>query len=194
MLFLFKSKETWSDWNLCTRCIILVCTLVAAMHKCTSKQLVASTQSYCLDSSGTGDSNILVRWWIWMRVTIWISPCTSLISSSISLSFNYRYTRFYVFPFVVWYSSIYESKDWLLQMERTLFPGSAQAMKLIFHGFLIVNVALNLVAFRRLLFHPHLHSVTSKARTQASAREQWRTCVLMICGRLENIFMQLPTV
>jgi hypothetical protein len=103
-------------------------------------------------------------WWHQPKVIFWIHR--GLVIPI------FLYTRFYVFPFVVWYSSIYESKDWLLQMERTLFPGSAQAMKLIFHGFLIVNVALNLVAFRRLLFHPHLHSVTSKARTQASAREQ----------------------
>ena len=73
-----------------------------------------------------------------------------------------RYTRFYVFPFVVWHSAIFESHDWLQQMERTLFSGSAQAMKMIFHGFMLVNLILNLISFQRLLFHPHLRSVTAR--------------------------------
>lgn len=71
----------------------------------------------------------------------------------------------------MYYSAIFESKDWLLQMERTLFPGAAQGMKMIFHAYLLVSVLLNLVAFRRLLFHPHLHSVTSKGNLAGSSSE-----------------------
>ena len=79
-----------------------------------------------------------------------------------------RYTRFYVFPFVVWYSAIYESNDWLQQMERTLFPGSAKAMKMVFHAFMAVNLVLNLISFKRLLFHPHMISVMNKSRSTVS--------------------------
>ena len=87
------------------------------------------------------------------------------------LLYSYRYTRFYVFPFVVWYSAIFESRDWLRQMERTLVPGSANVMKMVCHSFLLVNLMFNLVLFRRLLFHPHLHSVLCKREERDVPRQ-----------------------
>ena len=69
------------------------------------------------------------------------------------------YCRFYVWPFVVWRSAMFESKEWLQQMESTLFPGIYRAMLYVFTGLVIILLGLNLVLFRRLVNHPHLQRV-----------------------------------
>jgi TLC domain len=69
------------------------------------------------------------------------------------------YCRFYVWPFVVWRSAMFESKEWLQQMESTLFPGIYRAMLYVFTGLVIILLGLNLVLFRRLVHHPHLQRV-----------------------------------
>mmetsp|Transcript_19785 Transcript_19785/g.49219 ORF Transcript_19785/g.49219 Transcript_19785/m.49219 type:complete len:649 (+) Transcript_19785:132-2078(+) len=68
----------------------------------------------------------------------------------------YCYARFYVFPFVVGYSAMEESQDWLQQLENMLMPGTAKFI----HGFFVIAFLLfllmNIVYFWRLLNHPHM--------------------------------------
>lgn len=69
------------------------------------------------------------------------------------------YCRFYVWPFVVWRSAMFESKDWLQQMESTMFPGIYRAMMWVFTGLTVILLILNIILFRRLINHPHLERV-----------------------------------
>jgi len=66
------------------------------------------------------------------------------------------YARFYVFPFVVGYSAMEESQDWLQQLENMLMPGTAKFI----HGFFVIAfllfMGMNIVYFWRLLNHPHV--------------------------------------
>jgi len=68
----------------------------------------------------------------------------------------YCYARFYVFPFVVGYSAMEESQDWLQQLENMLMPRTAKFI----HGFFVIAFLLfllmNIVYFWRLLNHPHV--------------------------------------
>ena len=68
----------------------------------------------------------------------------------------YCYARFYVFPFVVGYSAMEESQDWVQQLENMLIPGTAKFI----HGFFVIAFLLfllmNLVYFWRLLNHPNV--------------------------------------
>lgn len=76
----------------------------------------------------------------------------------------FMYCRFYVWPFVVWRSAWLESKDWLTQMESTLFPGIYDAMIYLFTGLTVILLGLNLVLFKRLVNHPHLQRVYNKKK------------------------------
>jgi TLC domain len=75
------------------------------------------------------------------------------------------YARFYVFPFVIAFSALEESQDWLRQLENMLIPGTAQYI----HGFFVVAfllfLVMNMVYFLRLLHHPH---VTERAARRES--------------------------
>uniref|UniRef100_A0A7S4AFR4 TLC domain-containing protein n=1 Tax=Pseudo-nitzschia australis TaxID=44445 RepID=A0A7S4AFR4_9STRA len=75
---------------------------------------------------------------------------------------TFCYARFYVFTFVVSYSALEESKDWLQQLENMLIPGTA----VFIHGFFVVAMVLyvlmNLVYFWRLLNHPHVIDAMEK--------------------------------
>lgn len=66
------------------------------------------------------------------------------------------YARFFVFPFVIAFSALEESQDWLRQLENMLIPGTAQYI----HGFFVVAfllfLVMNMVYFLRLLNHPHV--------------------------------------
>jgi hypothetical protein len=66
------------------------------------------------------------------------------------------YARFYVFPFVVGYSALEESQDWLRQLENMMVPGTAHYI----HGFFVIAFLLfllmNFVYFWRLLIHPNV--------------------------------------
>jgi hypothetical protein len=74
------------------------------------------------------------------------------------------YTRFYIFPFVIGYSSLEESQDWLQQLENMLVPGVARYI----HGFFVVVFCLilmiNLVYFRRLVNHPHINQTLQRLK------------------------------
>lgn len=65
------------------------------------------------------------------------------------------YCRFFIIPFVVQYSALFESELWLRQIEQAVFlPGCAMLLYLFFNGMLFLVFALNFVYLRRLLFHP----------------------------------------
>ena len=69
---------------------------------------------------------------------------------------TFCYSRFYVFPFVIGYSALEESQDWLRQLENMLVPGVAKYI----HGMFVVSFCLlmimNFVYFRRLINHSHV--------------------------------------
>ncbi len=71
----------------------------------------------------------------------------------------FLYCRFFVLPFVVWYSAAFESNEWLEQIEKVFSPGWSERLYVVFNGLLCLIFALNLVLFRRLLFHPHLQKI-----------------------------------
>jgi len=74
------------------------------------------------------------------------------------------YARFYVFPFVVAYSALEESQDWLRQLENMLIPGTAHYI----HGFFVVAFLLfllmNFIYFWRLLHHPHVMEALTRQK------------------------------
>mmetsp|Transcript_7963 Transcript_7963/g.16267 ORF Transcript_7963/g.16267 Transcript_7963/m.16267 type:complete len:723 (+) Transcript_7963:274-2442(+) len=75
---------------------------------------------------------------------------------------TFVYCRFYVLPFVVWYSAAFESQEWLEQIEKVFTPGWGERIYTIFNGLLFLIFALNLILFRRLLFHPHLKQIVKQ--------------------------------
>jgi len=66
------------------------------------------------------------------------------------------YCRFYIFPFVIGYSALEESQDWLRQLENMSVPGTARYI----HGIFVVSFCLlmvmTMVYARRLFYHPHV--------------------------------------
>jgi hypothetical protein len=74
------------------------------------------------------------------------------------------YCRFYVFPFVIYYSALEESQDWLRQLENMLVPGSAKYI----HGMFVVSFCLllvmNFVYVRRLMYHPHVSDILNRSK------------------------------
>ena len=69
---------------------------------------------------------------------------------------SFLYCRFFVLPFFIWYSAAFESSEWLKQIEKVFSPAWSERIYAIFNGLLCFIFILNLVLFRRLLFHPHL--------------------------------------
>jgi hypothetical protein len=90
------------------------------------------------------------------KLTIPTSPASIRILHRVVVIPAFCYARFYVFPFVVAYSALEESQDWLRQLENMLIPGTAQYI----HGFFVVAfllfLVMNLIYFGRLLNHPHV--------------------------------------
>jgi len=76
--------------------------------------------------------------------------------------FLFSYCRFFVLPFVVWYSAAFESQEWLDQIEKVFTRGWGQQISIVFNSLLCLIFALNLVLFRRLLYHPHLRQIVRK--------------------------------
>jgi len=72
---------------------------------------------------------------------------------------SFLYCRFFVLPFVIWYSAAFESNEWLEQIEKVFSPGWSERIYVVFNGLLCLIFILNLVLFRRLLFHPHLQKI-----------------------------------
>jgi hypothetical protein len=78
---------------------------------------------------------------------------------------SFAFTRFFVWP-AIWYSAAFESKTWLLQLERTLWPGSAALLRNVFHCLMVVMHAMSVIYFRRLWNHPHLHRILRQHLSQ----------------------------
>jgi hypothetical protein len=69
---------------------------------------------------------------------------------------SFCYSRFYVFPFVIGYSALVESQDWLKQLEKMSIPGAAMYMRALFAVWLSLLMFMNVVYVRRLMNHPHV--------------------------------------
>ncbi|KAL7535334.1 hypothetical protein ACHAWF_005139 [Thalassiosira exigua] len=74
------------------------------------------------------------------------------------------YCRLVVLPFVLWRSALFESQEWLENIEKVFSPGWDERLYIMFNGSLCVIFALNLVLFRRLLFHPHLREIKQQRK------------------------------
>jgi len=75
---------------------------------------------------------------------------------------TFVYCRLIVLPFVLWRSALFESQEWLEQIAKVFSPGWAEKLYTMFNGSLCLIFALNLVLFRRLLFHPHLKQIVKQ--------------------------------
>lgn len=71
---------------------------------------------------------------------------------------SYLVSRFFIWG-SLWYSAAFESGTWLLQLERTLWPGSALQFRSIIHILMVILQVFTVIYFRRLLNHPHLKCV-----------------------------------
>lgn len=85
---------------------------------------------------------------------------------------SFLYCRFFVLPLVIWYSAAFESQDWLEQIERMFVPGSAMAFFVVFNGMFAFIFGLNLIFFRRLLFHPVLKDIYKEAAYDEAAKKR----------------------
>jgi hypothetical protein len=79
---------------------------------------------------------------------------------------TFVYCRLFVLPFVIWRSALFESHEWLEQIENVFSPLWAERLYAMFNGSLCLIFVLNLVLFRRLLFHPHLRQIGVGRRRQ----------------------------
>ena len=81
----------------------------------------------------------------------------------------FLYCRMFVFPFVVWYSVAFESREWFRQIEQVLISGSGRILYMIFSGLTLMIQVLNIIYLKRLLLHPQVMKIrqleTEKAAT-----------------------------
>jgi hypothetical protein len=82
------------------------------------------------------------------------------------------YSRFFVLPFIVQYSALFESAMWLKQIEHALAPGVAMVIYIFFNGMLLLAFGFNLVYLRRLLFHPSLEQLSLQKQQQQQQQEE----------------------
>lgn len=82
------------------------------------------------------------------------------------------YCRFFVLPFIVQYSALFESAMWLKQIEHALTPGVAMVIYMFFNGMLLLAFGLNLVYLRRLLFHPSLEAMHLEQPQEQQQQQQ----------------------
>lgn len=94
------------------------------------------------------------------------SPKSTLLRNTRLIGFIYRFLvlpsfvhcRFVVWP-VLWWSALMESKKWLAQLDRILFPGASLWLQALWHSCMLGAMVLNGVYLRRLLNHPHLSRI-----------------------------------
>ena len=89
--------------------------------------------------------------WVWILHRFLVIP-------------SFCYSRFYVFPFVIGYSALVESQDWLGQLEKMSFPGAALHAKLLLSVWLCLLMTMNVVYGRRLLYHHHVTQTVSQGK------------------------------
>jgi len=75
---------------------------------------------------------------------------------------TFVYCRLIVLPFVLWRSALFESQEWLEQIAKVFSPTWSESIYRMFNVSLCLIFALNLVLFRRLLFHPHLKQIVKQ--------------------------------
>ena len=84
------------------------------------------------------------------------------------------YSRFYIFPFVIGFSALEESQDWLRQLENMLYPGIAGTV----HNFFVVTFCLfmviNLVYTKRLFYHSHVKEASDRSSSKSSSTSKHR--------------------
>ena len=81
---------------------------------------------------------------------------------------TFIYCRLFVMPFVLWRSALFESQIWLEQIEKVFSQEWSRRLYALFNGSLCLIFVLNLVLFRRLLFHPHLKQIDVMERRRTS--------------------------
>ena len=69
------------------------------------------------------------------------------------------YCRFFILPFIVQYSAIFESLEWINQIEKVLSHGFGIVLYMVFNFMLLAAFALNFIYLRRLLFHPYVENI-----------------------------------
>lgn len=94
----------------------------------------------------------------------WRKPEVVLFVHRVLTVPTFVYCRLIVLPLVLWRSALFESHEWLEQIEKVFSPGWAERLYTMFNGSLCLIFALNLVLFRRLLFHPHLKQINANHR------------------------------
>ncbi|KAL7529421.1 hypothetical protein ACHAXR_002958, partial [Thalassiosira sp. AJA248-18] len=94
----------------------------------------------------------------------WRKPEVVLFVHRVLTVPTFVYCRLIVLPFILWRSALFESQEWLEQIEKVFSPGWAERLYTMFNGSLCMIFALNLVLFRRLLFHPHLNLIMKQKR------------------------------
>mmetsp|Transcript_30878 Transcript_30878/g.51017 ORF Transcript_30878/g.51017 Transcript_30878/m.51017 type:complete len:217 (-) Transcript_30878:98-748(-) len=142
--------------------------LIGGAHLFASTRRLGAIGSFALDAS----SFLLHLLQVCINAPITIpTPYIKAVHRGLVIPI-FIYCRFYVWPFVVWRSAWSESKDWLMQMESTLFPGIYDIMIYLFTGLTLILLALNLVLFKRLVNHPHLQRVYNKNNDATSAETQ----------------------
>jgi len=83
---------------------------------------------------------------------------------------TFIYCRLFVMPFVLWRSALFESHEWLEQIEKVFSLEWSRRLYALFNGSLCLIFVLNLVLFRRLLFHPHLKQIDVMERMRTSQK------------------------
>ena len=94
----------------------------------------------------------------------WSKPSVVIFVHRVLTVPTFIYCRLIVLPFILWRSALFESQEWLEQIEKVFSPGWARQIWLVFNLSLCLIFALNLVLFRRLLFHPHLKQIVKQKR------------------------------
>ncbi|CAJ1953737.1 unnamed protein product [Cylindrotheca closterium] len=89
--------------------------------------------------------------------------CIRLLHRGVVIPF-FCFTRFYIFPFVIGYSALEESQDWLRQLENMLVPGVAKHIHGAFVVSFLVVMAINILYFHRLLYHPHVQEALQHSK------------------------------
>lgn len=100
------------------------------------------------------------------RIGVRVSPSwVSTVHKGLVIP-SFCYSRFYIFPFILGYSALVESGDWLTQLERVSVHGVAQGIRWFFACSLSLVTVMNMVYARRL----HAH-VSQAIRRQKRAAE-----------------------
>lgn len=134
--------------------------LIAVAHSFASTRRLGAIGNFALDISSLGLHLLQMA-----LNTEYVSPRWTLWLHRIVVIPVFVYARFYVWPLVVWRSAYHESRDWLAQVEQTLFPGLAKATTLLFHVLTLTLLSLNVVLLKRLIRHPHLQRSLDEHKT-----------------------------